>query len=112
MTPSIYLTVANNWQELEEMATNGKLPIPLADCLKALVVSERLSVISPEAKPELIRLAKAHLANGIVLSDSATDQFFDIVVFVPDPGQEKNCRSFFKLIPKYPGGKFKYLENL
>jgi len=110
--PSFSLTVAGYWDELEELSKKGTIPAPLAACLKSLINSQCHATITTTATEELVRLVREHLPNGIMLSDPLHEVLYDVMVFVPDGGQESQRRSFFRLMPKYPGGKFKYVKDL
>lgn len=106
--PSIYLTYSNYRQELIRFWRSFGMPRDLIDCLIELVSSHIHSLTPPEATPQLIELAKRFLRNGIVLADSYSKTTYDVMVFVPNPGEEKGTRSFFRLIRKWPGGELKY----
>ena len=106
------LTTANYWQQLEVTVERKELPAAAADLLKALIGCERNGWTTPTASSDLIKLSADHFSEGIMLSDSACDILYDIVVFVPDSENEEKCRRFFKLIPKYPHGEFKYPKYL
>ncbi len=111
-TASLKLTTWAYWEELDELMEDDRIQVELGMCLRALISSHINKTIPPEASSTLVQIAKNHLAGGIILSDSAGEQFYDLMVFVPDAGGEATRRSFFRLIPKYPGGRFKYLNDI
>jgi hypothetical protein len=106
------LTTADYWQELEKLAKEGTLPRVLAICLKSLVCSHINKSIPPQADPYTTRLAKGYLVGGIMISDSAGDSLYDVMVFVPNPEEERTKRSFFRLVYKGNGGRLKYLDEI
>jgi hypothetical protein len=105
------LTTANYWQQLEELATSGKMPRDLTDTLKSLVSSHIGNAIGPEAKYPVVRMAREHLKDGILLIDSAGELLYDVVVFLPDKPDD-DMRNFFYLVRRWPGGQLHYLESL
>lgn len=111
-TSPIKLTASNWWQELEQLHTTRSMPAHLVDCLKELVSSHLHSMIGPEATPRLIALAKNYLDSGILLSDSAGDYLYDVMVWVPNPDKVEYKRSFFRLVPKWSDGRLKYLYEI
>ncbi|MBI2472960.1 hypothetical protein HYV70_00180 [Candidatus Uhrbacteria bacterium] len=106
----IKLTVANHWQELDEMEKNGDLPGELARHLKQLIGCHLKQMIHPAVSAEILRLAKAHLKAGILITDEKRcfEQLYEIVLFQGD----EQARLFFHLIPKYPHGRFRYLDEI
>ncbi len=104
------LTVSEWWRELDRLIKDGTIPTELGMCLKSLVGAHFTKSIPPAASHHLVELAKIHLGGGIELSDSALDKLYDVMVFVPDD-KEIN-RSFFLLVPKYPGGQLTYLQDV
>lgn len=83
-------------------------PGELVAMVRGLVSATTHHMITPAASPHLIGLAKVHLANPIALGEKV----YSLAVYVPDQGEEERRRTFFVLIPSYPGGKIKRLEEL
>lgn len=108
---AIRLTSSGWWKQIDDLQMEGKLPHELGCLLKGLIGSHLSKTIPPAATPNLIKLAEEHLQGGVELSDSATDNFFDVMVYTPNPGQEEVRRHFFVLIRKYPEGRLKYLDE-
>ena len=102
------LTLDRYWEELEKLGKIGIIPPELGMMLKALVTTHLRETIPPEATRYLTTLAMSHLQGGIQLDD----HLYDVAVFVPNSGDKVATRSFFKLIPKYPGGWLKYLKDI
>lgn len=96
---------SRNWWGLngKEQCESPSEVLPLT---RGLISAMANKTTMPEATPELIRLAKEHLAHGI----SVGDTLYEVMVFVPD-GVE-NRRAFFVLVPVYPGGELKRLREL
>ncbi|HAU66415.1 MAG: hypothetical protein UT30_C0001G0088 [Candidatus Uhrbacteria bacterium GW2011_GWF2_39_13] len=106
----IKLTAANNWQELDQLEKNGVLPGELARHLKALVGCHLKHMVHPTVSDEILRLAKRHVKEGILITDEKRcfEQLYDIVLFQGD----EQTRPFFHLIAKYPQGRFRYLDEI
>ncbi len=92
----------NWWEELGDISKDNPLPHELSGMLRDLITAHEKKTIEPHATPELIKLAKRHLANGIVFKGER----YEILVFVPE--NEAAHRRFFRLSPRLPG-KFKEL---
>ena len=106
----IKLTVADNWQELDQLEKSGVLPGELARHLKSLIGCHLKNMIHPTVSAEILRLAKTHVKEGILITDEehCFEQLYDLVLF---QGSEQ-ARPFFHLIPKYPHGRFRYLDEI
>ena len=106
----IKLTVANNWQELDQLEKNGILPGELARHLKSLIGCPLKNMIHPTVSAEVLCLTKIHLKEGILITDEERcfEQLYDLVLF---QGSEQT-RPFFHLIPKYQQGRFRYLDEV
>lgn len=112
INPLIRLTSSGYWMQIDELEKDGKLPAELGRLLKELVNSHLNNTARPTATPHLIELAKQHLQGGIELSDSAMDLAYDVMVYTPNRGCEKEQRLFFILIHKYPEGRMRYLDEV
>ena len=113
----IELSSSNYWMEIEEFTKTGKIPQELGDILKAVVNSHIKETIPCIASRRLIDLAKKYLMDGIKVKYSDMDRFYNIrfynmMVFVPNIEEGEVLRSFFLLVPKYNGGKLKYLDEI
>ena len=110
---ALLLTTANYWKEIDQHMTDKLIPTDLGMCLRALIGSHLHVTIPPEALPRLVQFAKDYLADGIVLRNHLMqDEPYDIMVFVPDNGQKEKLRSFFRLIPRWRGGRLRYLTEI
>jgi len=115
MNGTLRFSLQNHWREIDELEKLGILPGELGRCLKSLITYHPYNAFTPEATPMLIQQAKQHVGNGFVLVDekrNGIELAFDIVVCCPNPGEHTRTRKFFLLIPKYPGAKLKYLDEL
>ena len=100
------LTVSRWQKDLEIYERKGRLPSKLVSLLRELVSATMHSYIAPAATSRLISLSKKHLIGGISLNEKC----FDVMVHVPD--DTKHWRPFFVLVPKWPGGELKRLNEL
>ena len=116
VTASIELTTEKYWQELEALAMDGKIDMGLSNMLKALICSHLRDTNPPTANTELIKLAKEQLKDGIWLREvnekTGAQYYLDIMVYVTNEDPSEGLRKVFKLIPKYPNGRLKYLDDL
>ncbi len=101
------LSRENYWQELEAMRKDGTLPLEVVDTLKSLISSHFNHTFGPEARGRVLAMVREHLKGGIFFSDTnrhggITESLHDVGVVVPD--DLVKGRSFFILLPKYPGG--------
>ncbi len=110
---SLTFTTPNGWDELEGMIQRGDIPRELGNCLKELIRATLAGFIPPRATPHLIELAKTHVPKGLVLKDlnSGDMKYYSIMVFDPNPDRKQNLYSLFLLVPRYPGGVLKRLEE-
>jgi hypothetical protein len=104
------LSSSGYWKQIDDLEKDGILPWELGSLLKEIISSFFSRAIPAEATSHLVELAKQYLQGGIELSNSAMDCFYDVMVFVPNA--EKNLRSFFLLVRKYPEGRLKYLDEI
>ena len=120
LTP-LTLTRSDYWQEIETLIKARKLPIELGDHLKALVNAHFNNAIRPtvslETDTRLIQQAKDHLNGGILLQDregedAGGDRLYNVALYIPHQGEEVRNRSFFYLIPRFPGGELKPLHMI
>ncbi len=95
----IILSAENYCRELEELAATSGFPWELATMLKGLVTATINDVCPPEAKPNLIALAKEHLKGGITIGKDTVCSQFSVVVFVAK--DQDVGRTFFSLVPRY-----------
>jgi hypothetical protein len=100
------------WEELGKMASDGVVPVELANCLRALINAEQYDAFTPHATPELIRQAQKHVAHGISYTDEKGEKLFDVMVFMPDSENAESHISVFRLIEKYPAGRLRYLDHV
>lgn len=105
-------TSSGYWQEVEEMMNEKKIPTELGMLLRGLINSQLNHTIPPPANNFEIKQVKEYLCNGIMISDSASDRTYDVMVYVPEPGFEETRRRFFKLILKYSGCVLKRVDEL
>lgn len=110
LVPSVDLT-ENFFTELQELGTAGTLPLELSGLLRSMIANQKRCMVPETATPTRIRLAKQHLGNGVRIKTKEGFRWYNLVVFVPDPGSIER-RSFFLLQPRYPGGTVKRLEEL
>lgn len=108
----IELSSSDYWMEIEELTKTGKIPQELGGILKSVVNSHMNKTISCTANRRLIDLAKKYLTAGIKLRHSDRDRFYNMMVFVPNIESSEVRRSFFLLVPKYNGGRLKYLDEI
>jgi hypothetical protein len=115
MNVTLKFSLQKHWQEIDDLQKKGILPDELGWCLKSLITDHLCGNFTPDATPRLIQQAKQHIGNGFVLVDethNGRELMFDIVVCVPDPGNPKRTRKFFQLIPRYPGARLRYLDEV
>jgi len=111
MKTSLTLTTPGYWQQIEEKVQKEGFPPSLADTLKSLLSAHIHKTIGPDAKPREIALAKVYVPNGILLENSAGEEYLDLVVYKPEAGRE-DLRTFFGFVKKYPGTKLHYLTDV
>jgi len=114
MKEPLILNVPGFEEELNEYSDRGLLPLDLTDFLKSIVSAHVLHRQSVKTNPNVIKFAKEHLLQGIIIftSTGKDDGHYDIGVYVPDGEEDKEAWSFFYLIPHRPGTKLKYLTDL
>ena len=112
MSTPIKLTTSNYFNQINILVEAGKIPLELAGVLMELVNSHIHNRIRPTAEPRIVAQAKDFLIGGILLSDSACDTHYDVMVYVPDVGMRESRRQFFTLIKKYPDGSLRYLNEV
>lgn len=108
----IELSSSDYCMEIEQLTKTGKIPQELGGLLKAVVNSHLNEAISCVATHYHIGLAKKYLTEGIKLRYSDRDRAYNMMVFIPNSESSEVCRSFFLLVPKYNGGKLKYLDEI
>jgi hypothetical protein len=108
----IVLSSSDYWMEIEELTKTGKIPRELGGLLKGVINSHMNETIPCTATPRLIKMMKRHLMGGVRLIYSDRDRFYNVMVFVPNAESSEVCRSFFLLVPKYNGGRLKYLDEI
>lgn len=91
-------------QELRRME-DVDIPRDLARLLIALVLSFQRQLVPPTASDRLMQMASDFLKKGIALGG----KWYDIGVYVPDDGGKR--RRVFVLLPKYPGGNIRRIEE-
>jgi hypothetical protein len=94
-----------NWQS--DIEDKKELPKEAQVLLDSILVRYNNHTPGVTATPELIELAKKYFSQGV----SMGSQKFDITVYEPE---EKSMvgRAFFALVPKWQGGKLKYLSEV
>jgi len=103
------LTNRNFCGELDELEKRGIIPGLLCIYLKGLVNSHIYHGCPPPVTSEIVNQAKECLLDGIELRDGTTTMTYDVMVFIPD---HETHRYFCQLIPRYPGGKLRHLQDL
>ncbi len=104
MTREIRLSKMDWWQDVERQG----LPSELVSLLWSLISATLTACIQPTATSNLIALAKEHLVGGILIGD----EFYDVMVYVPDNPNSTTMRAFFVLVPKYSSHKLTYLNEM
>lgn len=114
MNEPLVLNVPGFEEELNGYSDRGLLPLDLTDFLKSIVSAHVLHRQLVKTDPDVIKFAKEHLPNGIIIftSTGKDEGHFDIGVYVPDGSNDEETWSFFYLIPHRPGTKLKYLMEL
>lgn len=109
---SIELTNDNWWNQVGEQGDQKGWPGDLTSLLRGLIANTLNNLMTPSSTPHLISLAQLHLNHGIKFTDTNGDRAWEVAVYVPNPVHTSDRRSFFVLIPKYPGGTLKRLSEL
>jgi hypothetical protein len=109
--PLLKLTNSGYWNEIDEFAKDGKIPQELGDILGEIINSHRRKTTPHRATPRLIKMMKQHLSGGVMLTCPEEDRCYDVMIFIPDVGRSE-LRPFFLLVPKYPGGRLKHLDEI
>lgn len=114
MNKPLVLNIPGFEDELNEYSDRGLLPLDLTDFLKSIVSAHVYYGQLVETDPDVIKFAKEHLPNGLIIftSNGKGEGHFDIGVYVPDGDEDKEAWSYFYLIPHRPGTKLKYLMDL
>ncbi len=110
-SPLLKLTIWRYWQELDAEVAEKKIPSCVADTLKAVICSHQSHTAPLSTTTYIANQMKKYILGGIELRGIEGDSVFDVMVFVPNTNNEKARGVFFKLIPKYPRGQFKYLKD-
>ena len=111
MKTSLTLTTPGYWQQIEEKVQREGFPPALADILKSLLSAHIHKTIGPDAKPREIALAKQHIPYGILLENSAGEEYLDLVVYKPEAGRE-DLRTFFGFVKRYPNTRLYSLNDV
>jgi hypothetical protein len=106
----IKLTSSQMHLELRELVQQERIPESLVNPIFDLVNSYTTGSNPDSFRPSLLQELKKRLSGGIVLSDSAREMHFDVMVFIPDNPEKHRC--FLRLIPHHPGGRLRYLSEV
>jgi len=108
--PNIRLTAEDYFDELEALTIQGIISLDVEFLLKDLISTHILHHMPLGTTPFRLNLAKQFLQGGIILVDRTnSENWYDVVYY--DPDDKVRGRSFFYLLPKYPNGTFKRLDQ-
>lgn len=101
------LTIDNYHAEIIDLVEEGVIPVESRIFLTGIVdsyIQKDELVVATERR---IQMAKNYLQRGVIFNDHM-DFLFDVMVIIPE---NKEMKSFFAFVKKYPGRELKYLKD-
>jgi len=106
-TVAAALTLEYWWEEIGKIGDANGWSGELIGALRSLISATLKNAITPAAEPDLIDQAKKYLSKGIALGE----KLYSIAVVWPETNYDGFARKFFVLVPKYPNGIIKRLDE-
>jgi hypothetical protein len=95
------------WPEVTLVGNEKKWPDEFISTVKQMISCCRKNAVGPVASRELISLAKTNLAGGIKVGE----QSFEVAVCVSNGHEGSAKLTNFILIPRYPSGAIKRIDE-